>query len=514
MCRPAVAEKPSDVMLPPFPKWSHILPLCLVSMAHTYSLSGFFAYAGFLAVDLGWSQDADHSGIAVGVLGTLLPAARIPVSLLWGLAMDRFGRRPCLVLTSILLMLGQLLFPFMTSWTAAVVVRFVLLGMGNGWVVFMAVCCSELGGPTHQAAILGYVIGAGGLINLIGPGVGGYTYHIWNSPFPALAPCLLGAALSLAAAVASWALFPETRPARRGRSSRSDEGQDGKAKTSTTAEAPDVTLRVALCTAPLPVLVALRCLLGFCGFLLMTVVPLWGIASEAVGGLELDNKWLGLMLSSSAVIGLGYSTLFMARVIKFLGVKRAMIGSALVQFAAIVALPRLQFAPFACVVLLHAILNVANTTCFTTTISAVNNICSRYPHQRGAINGVSVTVESAAKALGPGLGGSLYAWAVAQRVPAGFPSASVLYFSGFAVLFCAFAVGATTLPVSINRAATPADETMRELEMKSAPEWASVRRKHLPPRVRWLPGSAVVLQRNSTRGFHRLPGGGASDSAR
>ena len=38
-------------------------------------------------------------------------------------------------------------------------------------------------------------------------------------------------------------------------------------------------------------------------------MPLWAIASTSVGGLALDNHWLGLLLSSSAAFGLVYSTL-------------------------------------------------------------------------------------------------------------------------------------------------------------------------------------------------------------
>ena len=132
------------------PSVSAISALCLLSAAHSYSLSAFFAYASFLAVDMGWADDIDSSGSAVGMLGTLLPAARIPVSVLWGLAMDRFGRRPCCVLTSLCLLAGQAVFPFVTNWWLAVLVRFTLLGMGNGWVTLMAVCCAEIGGQ-HQA---------------------------------------------------------------------------------------------------------------------------------------------------------------------------------------------------------------------------------------------------------------------------------------------------------------------------------------------------------------------------
>ena len=60
----------------------------------------------------------------------------------------------------------------------------------------------------------------------------------------------------------------------------------------------------------------------------------------------------------------------------------------------------------------------------------MNNVCAAFPHQRGSVNGVTVTIESAAKALGPALGGSLYSWALEQRMPEGWPNPSKAYFGG------------------------------------------------------------------------------------
>ena len=458
----------TDRHYPP-PRTSAILALCLVSASHAYSLSAFFAFAGFLSVDLGWATDLDHSGVAVGILGAVLPASRIPVSVLWGVAMDKFGRRPCLVLTCSCLSVGSVLFPLMRDWSLAVLIRFVLLGMGNGWVVQMAVCCAELGGPKRQAKILGYVIGAGGFINLVGPGLGGLTYHAFGSAFPALLPCLLGALLSLVAALWVWLCFPETRPP-----SPPVESLVGPATPTTrevcaaerAPEAPpptappaatDITLATALRAYPLPLLVALRCLLGFLGFAMLTLIPLWGIASTESGGLALDHEWLGLLLSASAALTLVYSTLGMAKVIELCGVRGAMIASSALQCVMITALPCSRGAPFALLVVLNAILQGANTTCFTCTIAAVNNVCSRFPHKRGAINGVNVTVESTAKSFGPSLGGSLFAWAISQQplLPPGMPNASIIYFSCISLLHLVFFCGALRLPMSIDVTAKP-----------------------------------------------------------
>lgn len=275
MCRPL--EEASTRQKEPRGQRAAIIALCLVSAAHSYSLSNFFSYAGFLAVDFGWSPDLDHTGTAVGILGTCLPLARVPVSMLWGIAMDKFGRKPCIVLTASCLLVGQVVFPLMKTWWPAVIMRFTLLGMGNGWVILMAVCCAEIGmiGEASSTQILGYVIGAGGVINLIGPGIGGYTYGLLGSEFPALLPNLVGAGLAGVAAVAGLLLLPETRPARRA---------SGAAAAATTSPSDQQTLQerravpaklsgggngtslnVALRTYPLPLLVCLRCVLGFAG---------------------------------------------------------------------------------------------------------------------------------------------------------------------------------------------------------------------------------------------------------
>ena len=501
---------------PPAPRRRAIAALCLVSASHSFSLSAFFAFAGFLAVDLHWAADLDRAGAVVGVLGAVLPASRIPVSLLWGLAMDRFGRRPCLVLTSCCLMVGSVLFPLMTSWWAALLVRFVILGMGNGWVILMAPCCAELGGPTHQAALLGYVIGAGGFINLVGPGIGGYTYHLFNSPFPALAPCLFGALLSAAAAVACWTCFPETRPPR---DQTDTSAQPASQSIGSTASPPhavaastagaEITLHVALRTYPLPLLVCLRCVLGALGFCMMTLIPLWAIASTAAGGLALDHEQLGLMLSLSAALALVYSTLLMAKVIARIGVRRAIISAGLVQSCCVLILPRLQSAPFALVVLVNCVLQVANTTCFTSTIAAVNNVCCQYPNKRGAINGVTVTVESCAKSFGPSLGGSLFSWAIANGTPDGWPKASVVYFSALSTIYLLFVLGATRLPRSIDRAAAPTSKSRTrdaaiEPSVDSSIELqqqAENKPKRGPRVVRWAPLGRAGM---GNRSFRRL----------
>ena len=78
--------------------------------------------------------------------------------------------------------------------------------------------------------------------------------------------------------------------------------------------------------------------------------------------------------------GLFYSTLVMARIIRRFGAWRTMIASGAAQMIGLISLPWLQSAPFACIVVMHAFITTANTTCFTTTISAVR--CPTRPRAR------------------------------------------------------------------------------------------------------------------------------------
>ena len=83
------------------PRGSALVALCLVSAggaaAHGYSLAAFFAYmyGGFLAVDMHWETNLDHTGTMVGVLVTVISRPReSPYNSCGALPMDRFGMCP------------------------------------------------------------------------------------------------------------------------------------------------------------------------------------------------------------------------------------------------------------------------------------------------------------------------------------------------------------------------------------------------------------------------------------
>ena len=192
----------ADAPLPPM-RPAVVAALCLAQMAHFYSMCSIFSYAGFLAADSGWVSTPDRAGYVAGLLATMLPLGRLPTSMLWGQYADAAGRRPALIGSMLGIAVGNLAFGFARSLWAALAVRFVLLGGCNGWNSVLGPICAEVGGP-RSSLLLGYVFGAGGVINLIGPAVGGLAYGYWGrrpEDHPALLPSLIGAALG-----ATWAM--------------------------------------------------------------------------------------------------------------------------------------------------------------------------------------------------------------------------------------------------------------------------------------------------------------------
>jgi MFS family permease len=185
------------------PSASAVATLALVNGAHFYTICSLFPYAGFLAVDSGWADDVDSAGYVAGYLATATLLARIPTSVAWGYAADRWGWYPAVQLSLASLAMGSLAFGLARPLWAALLSRIVFLGGLNGWPALTGVVCGEVGGEGGQARVLSRVIGAGPIFGLIGPAVGGWTYNLVPWLPPALPPNLFGAALALVTMLAA-----------------------------------------------------------------------------------------------------------------------------------------------------------------------------------------------------------------------------------------------------------------------------------------------------------------------
>lgn len=472
--------------------WQPIAALSMCNAAHFYSLCSIFSYAAFLCVDAGWVDHIDEAGFMAGLLPTAVMAGRILTSFAWGLLSDRIGRRRCLELSMLAVAAGNLLFGFSTWLWAALTVRFVVLGMLNGWVAHIGPLSQEIGGAERQSEVLSLVFASGPLIQMLGPALGGLLYGTLGTRFPALPPSLVGAVLALLAAtlVNRWLPPPAARgvaaseraaveltvvgeaddgPTPAGGTSTRErakrlraaggedaaplsaaEGEDAAAAATAKdggeeASARPPRLCAMLWSHPLPLVMLVRSGTGGLLFGQFDVVPLWLAASRGVGGMAMDEKTLGGVLACSSLVMLPWSLGPMGRFIKRRGVRGAMraglLAAALAYSALVPAALALDAVTpalgVAACVLLNSVANMAAGTAGTASFAATNNAARRFPACAGAITGVHVTAEAIGKLLGPALGAPLLgALLAALRPPHGH--AEALQLNGPVVTMLAF----------------------------------------------------------------------------
>jgi MFS family permease len=149
--------------------------LCACMFTHSYLLISVFPYSGFLAIHLLQIENEDDAAKYAGLIASAFMAGRACTSILWGRAADRYGRIFALCTSLLLSALFSLLFGLTKSFTAAMIIRF-LLGMSNGIISTVKTMVSDI--CSHdvkiEARMMNIVMGMWGWGFLISPVVSGF----------------------------------------------------------------------------------------------------------------------------------------------------------------------------------------------------------------------------------------------------------------------------------------------------------------------------------------------------
>jgi MFS family permease len=141
-----------------------------------YLLSSVFPYSGFLVMFLidDGSVDEDNAGLYAGILTSSFMVGRAVTAIFWGTVADTYGRKLVLVITLIASAVGSIVFGLSTSFTAALLVRFVM-GMLNGTMVVGRTMISEIAGGDKEQESKGtaQLFTTMGISMLISPAIGG-----------------------------------------------------------------------------------------------------------------------------------------------------------------------------------------------------------------------------------------------------------------------------------------------------------------------------------------------------
>jgi MFS family permease len=143
------------------------------------------------------------------------------------------------------------------------------------------------------------------------------------------------------------------------------------------------------------------------------IFSLWCVSPTTDGGLDYTTTDVGQVLAISGFTMLLFQLFLFAPVVNFMGAVLLSRIASVVTVLLMVAYPGVTFLHGATlwwvINLLSILKNVFGTMVFTSSFLLVNN--SVRTDQRGAANGIAMSLVSLFKAIGPAAGGSLYAWA-------------------------------------------------------------------------------------------------------
>ncbi|KMS95213.1 hypothetical protein BVRB_010950 [Beta vulgaris subsp. vulgaris] len=159
------------------------------------------------------------------------------------------------------------------------------------------------------------------------------------------------------------------------------------------------------------------------------IFSLWAVSPRKIGGLSYSSEAVGVILSITG-FGMLINQLFLyPSFSKYLG------PVMVTRICGVLAIPVLQSYPFIALlsglslsILLNsasAIKNCLSMCIITSTFILQNRAVEQ--HQRGAANGISMTVMSLFKAIGPACGGALLSWSEKRRDAAFLPGTHMVF---------------------------------------------------------------------------------------
>lgn len=368
-----------------------ILILCLCNTGHFYAVCSLFSYAGIMCVDLGWAPDRNRAGFAAGFLQSANTLGRVLTASLWGFLAHRYGLKRCLNASMVFIGIGGILFGISTRPIAAILSRFIFMGVLNGWPTFAVPVSAEVAGNDRSAEVLNMIFASGLFVQLAGPALAGWSYGAAGRSYPQLAPSWIGAAICglSSLTVARWLKLMDENSCLQA------------ARAAETESAAAIAMRYPLCA-----LIGLRALEGGIVFSFYEVVPLWAISSKDIGGLMLGEAEVARALMMSAVISVPLMLYGAPAFNRAVGLHASQ--TILLIFTGLL-LTITPFSPgYVSLALLHALGNTAVNAAIVANCAMCNNITP--DTMRSPVNGIAVTVESMFKGLAPASTGAAFAW--------------------------------------------------------------------------------------------------------
>lgn len=426
----------------PYKEFLYVWIICL---ATSLPVSSLFPFLYFMIRDLHVAKRTEDIGFYAGFVGASFMLGRCLTSTVWGMAADRFGRKPVAILGVFSVVIFNTLFGLSTSYWMAIATRF-LLGALNGLLGPIKAYSIEVCRPEHEALGISLVGTAWGIGLIIGPALGGYLaqpaekFPDLFSPdsffgrFPYFLPCLCSSLFAaVVLVICIW--MPETLHKHK---ARHDENKNDEALEAHQSDYKDKDEQIPslddkkslIKNWPFMSSLITYCVFSFHDMAYSEVFSLWAESDRKYGGLSLSSEDVGQVLSVTGVSLLIYQLSVYPRTNKILGPIKTSRVAAVLCMLILFGYPYMTHLSGTA---LSVVLNIASilkinlaSTIISSSFILQNNAVPQ--DQRGAANGLSVTVMSLFKSIAPAAAGTVFSWAQERQHAFFFPGDQMVFF--------------------------------------------------------------------------------------
>lgn len=332
--------------------------------------------------------------------------AQVLAAPLWGRASDAFGRRPVLFVSMIGSVAGYVWMGLAGSLSMLIASR-ALSGLMAGNISAAFAYVADVTTPENRAKGLGMIGAAFGLGFMLGPVIGGLLGGTDPQTMNFTLPALVAAGLSALAALGTWLFLPESlKPEERKPWSAvvapRPAGDPGGRAGGPLGLLGSLLLSPFAAVAHHPVLRAVVTavfLIGVCGTILQSIVPVWGAAI-----LGLTPRDVGFVFFAMGLVGVAVQGGLVGPLVRRLGEKKVLYGSALAHAIGFVTL---ALAGDWTTLLLGALTFSAGHATFNTTASSLVSLEAE-PRAKGAALGAMQSASAAGRIVGPASSGAIF----------------------------------------------------------------------------------------------------------
>ena len=196
----------------PLPK-RQLAILAVIALSEQTALNSISPYLPQMASTFP-DVNQDQVGLYVGLIASSFALAQFATNFLWGWVSDRIGRKPVVLMGTLLTAACFMAFGFCRTLWQAIIVQ-VLMGLVNGNQGVVSTCLGEITDRTNQSRAFVYLPVIYGLGGITGPLVGGTlvkngSHPSKSDPYPYLKPNLVSAAVLIVDLVLTMIFLEES----------------------------------------------------------------------------------------------------------------------------------------------------------------------------------------------------------------------------------------------------------------------------------------------------------------